>query len=437
MHEQEKPASGVRAALLDLHGCQPGHALSIGGINAQHLAQEHGTPCYVYDAELLRSRFQLVQHSLGIEILYALKANPSLAVSTVLREAGAGAEVASAGELLIAEKAGFGPASVQFAGPGKSVDELALALEQGIHSINLESLSEYESLAALAKQRKQRPGVAIRVNPRESVGGSRMRMSGGSRKFGVDEDAVAQLVSHIHDQGLVDLHGLHCYMGTQCFDAQAWLDSATWLLGFAKEIEAKTSVPLPSLDFGGGFAVPCYEGDLEFDLELAGQGMRTLLTGEDRRAFVEPGRYLVAPSGVFLTRVLHIKESQGKRYAILDGGMHQHAAAAGLGSVLRRPYPIVAARDPHAEDTQAQSLCGPLCTPADDFVSDLELPRLEQGDLVAILASGAYGLTYSNLKFLSHPAPAEILVDQGRSSVIRERGKPIDALAGQLLPPST
>jgi diaminopimelate decarboxylase len=450
MTSQEGPDDRVTSALLDLHDCCPGDPLRIGGIDAEELARRHGTPCYVYDAQLLRSRYEEVNQSLGVEILYALKANPSLAVASVLRQAGAGAEVASGGEILIAEKAGFAASSIQFAGPGKSPSDLTLALDKGIHCINIESRSEYDSLASLARQRKQRPGVAIRVNPREGLGGSRMRMSGGATKFGVDEDQVADLIQELHKQGIVELHGLHCYMGTQCFDAKAWLDSASHLMDFAKEMEAKTGVPLPSLDFGGGFAVPAYSLDPEFDLALAGQGMRSLLQGEDRRAFVELGRYLVAPSGVFLTRVLHIKKSQGKRYAILDGGMHQHAAAAGVGSVLRRPYPIVAAKDPHSQGTHSrlphsqlphsqltvpQTLCGPLCTPADDFVSDLALPELGQGDLLAILVSGAYGPTFSSLEFLSHPAPAEVLVDKGSSWTVREPGRIEDTLARQSLPP--
>jgi len=437
MSDTEKPHDGVAKALLGLHESTAGHPLRIGGMEAKGIADRYGTPCYVYDAGLLRSRYRQVEEALGVEILFALKANPSLAVASVLRREGSGAEVASGGEILIADKAGFAGKDIQFAGPGKSHTDLGMALDKGIHSINLESVSEYESLAALAKERKQCPGVAIRINPAEAVGGSRMRMSGGAKKFGVDEDQVAGLIQHIHDQGLVDLRGLHCYMGTQCFDAEAWLQSARHLLEFANEMEAKTGVALPSLDFGGGFAVPCFEGDQEFDLELAGKGMRELLAGEDRRAFVELGRYLVAPAGVFLMRVLHVKQSHGKRFAILDGGMHQNAAAAGVGSVIRRPFPIVAVKDPHAEEAVPQSLCGPLCTPADDFVSDLALPALEPGDLVAILVSGAYGLTFSNLAFLSHPSPAEVLVDQGRSWLIREPGRPDDALRGQLLPEPT
>ncbi len=434
MTDPENPPAGVTQSLLELHGSLPGNPLRIGTIDASEIAQRYGTPCYVFDAALLRSRYRQVRESLGVEVLFALKANPSLAVASILRQEGAGAEVASGGEILVAGQAGFSGAQIQFAGPGKSLSDLHMAMGKGIHSINLESSSEYESLAALAKERKMRPGVAIRINPQEAVAGSRMRMSGGAKKFGVDEDKVAGLIQHIHDQDLVELHGLHCYMGTQCFDAEAWLHSASYLLEFAKAMEAKTGVALRSLDFGGGFAVPCFEGDPEFDLELAGTRMRSMLEGEDRRAFVELGRYLVAPSGVYLMKVLHIKESMGKRFAILDGGMHQNAAAAGAGSIIRRPFPIVAVKDPHAEATVPQSICGPLCTPADDFVTDLALPHLEQGDLVAILVSGAYGLTFSNLKFLSHPSPAEVLVDEGRSWLIREPGKPEDALLGQYLP---
>ena len=195
---------------------------------------------------------------------------------------------------------------------------------------------------------------------------------------------------------------------------------------------------LPSLNFGGGFGVPCFRHDQEFDLRTAGALLQESLAGEDRLASVELGRYLTAPAGIYLTRVLYTKRSNGRRFAILDGGMHHHAAAAGVGAVIRRPYPIVSATSPLTLATDRgvtpQTLCGPLCIPTDEFGEDLALPRLEPDDLVAVLVSGAYGLSFSGVLFLSHPTPSEILVDGGRAYLARQPGRPADALRGQFLP---
>ncbi|MEM7677198.1 MAG: hypothetical protein AAF449_14445 [Myxococcota bacterium] len=182
-----------------------------------------------------------------------------------------------------------------------------------------------------------------------------------------------------------------------------------------------------------------FDSDDRFDLAAAGTGLQALIQQDqrpDRRYFVELGRYLAAPAGIFLTRVTYIKESSGKRHAIVDGGMNQHAAAAGMGTVIRRNFPMAKATALTAAPTDEGGcqLGGPLCTPADAFPTRKDLPTLDSGDLVAIFSSGAYGLTFSNVLFLSHGAPAEVLVDGGKAHVVRERGQPQDALRGQRLP---
>lgn len=418
---------------------QEGATLAIGGLTAEAIALAHGTPLYVYDAGVLRRRLARVNDALGprVAVYFALKANSNAAVARVLREAGAGAEVASAGEIHVAKRAGFLGAEIQFAGPGKSAEDLELALATGLGWINLESRAEYEALATLARRHNVRPGVAIRVNPKLAVSGSRMRMGGGSKKFGVDEDEVEALIRAIVKDDAVELRGLHVYAGTQSFDAVAWVENARSLVSFANTLEAATGVRLATLNFGGGFGVACFEGDPTFDLAAAGAGVQRLIAEDARRErtyMVELGRYLTAPAGVYLTRVVYTKTSQGKEHAILDGGMHQHGAAAGVGAVIRRPFPIVRCDAVGAPAARKCTLGGPLCTPADEIAGDLDMPALRQGDLLAILASGAYGLTFSPVLFLSHPLPAEVLVDHGKAHVVRTRGVPEDALRAQRLP---
>ena len=413
--------------------------LRVGGLLAQDLADRFGTPLYVYDAAVLRRTLAQVRAQLGprTEVFYALKANPNAAVGQVFARAGAGAEVASAGEIHIARRAGFAAEQIQFAGPGKNVEDLDLALSVGIGWINLESPAEYAALRARCVALGRRARVAIRVNPKTAISGSRMRMGGGSKKFGVDEDEVLALARTIVADGRADLRGLHVYAGTQSFDADSWVGNAQHLLELATAVEQALGAPLQTLNFGGGFGVATFEGDPEFDLARAGRTLQALITREqrpERRYLVELGRYLTAAAGVYLTRVVYLKRSQGRQHAILDGGMHQHGAATGLGAVIRRTFPVVACADVGAAPAARCTLGGPLCTPADELAPDLELPELAAGDLLAVLASGAYGLTFSNVLFLSHPLPAEILVDAGSAHLVRARGHSEDSLRGQRLP---
>tara|TARA_R110002072_G_scaffold168861_3_gene322524 strand:+ start:2035 stop:3360 length:1326 start_codon:yes stop_codon:yes gene_type:complete len=415
-----------------------GGPLSIGGCDAASLVAEHGSPLYVFDAEVARRRLAAVRDAFGpeAEVLFALKSNPNLGLVQQLVAAGAGADVTSAGELLIALAAGAQPERIQFAGPGKLPSELALAFERGVLGLNVESSADYEVIKVEAVRAGVRPRLSIRVNPSTIQSCARMRMGGGSNKFGVDEDKVPGLARKILEDGVCELEGLHLYLGTQCFDAEGWVGTTHGLLELADRLEAETGATLKELNFGGGFGVAYFQGDGVFDLDTAGKGLRAAIEQDarpDRTYRIELGRYLVAPCGVYLTRVQHLKESQGTRYAILDGGLHHHSAAAGVGSVLRRAFPILSAKTPEAKERSPVTLCGPLCTPADELAAKCELPNLEPGDVVAVLVSGAYGLTFSNVKFLSHPSPAELLVQDGVAHVVREAGRPEDALTGQHL----
>jgi diaminopimelate decarboxylase len=413
-------------------------ALLVGGLSAEQLAQEFGTPLYVFDAATLRQRAVSVRTALGpsVQALFALKANPNVSVASILRESGTGVEVSSIGELLVAERAGFPGGATQFSGPGKAGPDFAEARRFGVSILNVESEEEYERLAQAASHDGYRPGASLRINLPRSARGPRLRMAGEAQKFGIALEEAPALVARIHSENVVSFRGFHTYSGTQCFDAEAWLDQSRLLLGFAERVERELRIPVADLNFGGGFGVPYFDSDPEFDLNAAGSGLQAALresSRPDRRHYVELGRYLTAQAGVYLTRVLYVKTTRNRKHAILDGGLNHHAAAAGLGSLIPRPFPIVRVRQPRAAATERYSLGGPLCTPKDEFSQDLALPHLEAGDLVAVLASGAYGLTFSSVLFLGHPCPAEVMVDEGRAFVVRQRGKPEDVLRGQFM----
>jgi diaminopimelate decarboxylase len=409
-----------------------------GGVPVTELADRFDTPLYVFDATVLRQRVAAVQQALGprVRLLWSIKANPSVAVTSVLRTAGAGAELASIGELQVALAAGHAPAALRFAGPGKTDAELAAALAAGVGCFHVESAQELDALARLAAGRERATAVALRVNLPHELGGSRMRMGGRSSRFGIDAEQVPALAKQVLGSPQLTLAGLHVYGGTQVFDANAFVAHAERLCELAADCERTLGAPLRELDLGGGFGVAIYQGDPEFDLVAAGRGLQQLLARfdrPDRTWFVELGRYLAAPAGIYLTRVVRTKTSGGEAHAVVDGGLHQHAAAAGVGTVVRRP-PLLERAEPgptgEAGD-QPVTIGGPLCTPADQFAAALPLGPLRPGDLLVLRHSGAYGLSYSPHGFLSHPTPAEVMVDAGIARIVRRRGEPADVLRGQ------
>ncbi len=424
----------LQDALREL-GLETGSPLRIGGILARDLVAAHGSPLYVFDADVLRRRVRVVRAALGprVELLWSVKANPSLAVTRCLRDEGTGAEIASLGELHVATAAGHPATELRFAGPGKTDAEIEAGVAAGL-TFHAESADEVGAIAAAAERSGRIARVAVRINLPGELGGSRLRMGGRSSRFGVDEAQVPAVVRTIAGHRWLRLAGLHVYGGTQGFDATAFVRHASTVVARAAVWERELGVAFDELDLGGGFGVAMFAGDPHFDLAAAGRGVQELVRTNDRpgrRWFVELGRYLSAPAGVYLATVVRTKDSGGEHHVVLDGGLHQHAAAAGFGAVLRRPPLLVHTDDPCAIGTTA-TVGGPLCTSADQFAENAALPPVAKGDVVAVLAAGAYGLTFSPHSFLSHPTPAEVMVDAGRSRVVRARGTPTDSLRGQV-----
>lgn len=433
---ESEPLSNTHQALLEL-GSAESQRLSIDGIDATTLAAQFGTPLYAFSSKTLQARVAHIRATVGprFELLWSIKANPSIAVTDCIRRAGAGCEIASVGELEVALAAGHQAHNLRFAGPGKTDQEIVTALEVGLGTFHIESIEELQRLIELGSAHPHKVGIALRVNLPQELAGSRMRMGGRSSRFGIDAELVPEAVRMVKSCRHLELRGLHVYGGTQCFDANAFVAHARALADHAAMWEHELDVRLPELDLGGGFGVAAFEGDPTFDLDLAAQGLADLLRDHDRpnrRWFLELGRYLAAPAGIFLTRVTRTKTSGDQRHVVVDGGMHQAAAAAGFGTIMRRPPLIVAADQLKPGILEPVTVGGPLCTPADQFADQLPLPKLQTGDLVAILNTGAYGLTYSPAGFLSHASPPEVMIENGAARVIRNRGTAKDALRGQL-----
>ena len=410
------------------------------GIPVSEIAREYGTPFYLYHGETVVERVRRVRGALGTEVSYSVKANPSLGVCQLIaREKAAGAEVASSGELTVARAAGFEPEDIVFAGPGKTDDELKRVVQEGIFADNVESLGEIERLAQIAAGMGRKIGVGLRINPAAQLMGSQMRMGGTVGQFGMDqaelEEAVEKTLSHPE----LILRGVHVYTATQVFEVEPLLEHCRNIFEIALEAADYAGHPLEMIDFGGGFGVPYFEKMSEFDLERFGEGFRELLSTyrsdprlEGCRFLFELGRYLVADAGVYVTRAVDVKRTRGKTFVVTDGGMNHHLTATGnMGQVFRKSYPLLNLTRMGGAPEEGIAVAGPCCTPLDMFGSNIPLADPEVGDLIGVFYSGAYGFSASNLGFLSHPAPAEVLLWQGEAHQLRAGGKPEDVLDGQ------
>jgi diaminopimelate decarboxylase len=402
---------------IEQFGVEEGQ-LVIGGQPLERLAARVGaTPFFAYDRSLLTGRIQHLRTTLptGISLSYAMKANPMPAVVQHVAGLVDAVDVASAGEMQVALDTGLAPTSISFAGPGKTAAEIRQAVAAGV-MIELESTTEAGRVLAAGEELGLRPRVAIRVNPDFSVKGSGMRMGGGPQQFGVDVEQVPALIEQLAATD-VDLAGFHVFAGSQNLQAEILCEAQARTVDLVLALADKVDHPVTYVNLGGGFGIPYFEKDRPLDLARVAENLDRLLADSlrpnlpDAKTVIELGRYIVGECGVYVTRVVDRKESRGRTYLVVDGGMHHQLAASGnFGQVIRRNYPVAVGTRMTSGPTSPQTVVGCLCTPLDLLGSDVELPRAEVGDLVAVFQAGAYGLTASPTAFLGHPAPAEVLV---------------------------
>ncbi len=414
--------------------------LLVGGAPVDKIVEAVGTPAYVYDAGVMRQQYAALKSSIpdGVQIYYSVKANPNRSVANVFRRAGSGAEVASAAELSMALEAGFAPSKIIFAGPGKGVDEIELAVKNSIGSINIESETELDrviNVSGLLSYRRKPQRIALRVNLDFGLQTGGEVMVGGSRKFGVDEKYVDCLFEKAMSDSRVELTGFHCFAGTQFIAAKALTSAykafARWAIGFS----VKKGFNLKTLNFGGGLGIPYQEGEPELDLNRVGKTLEKIkaelekINGQGKvKILMEPGRYLVGPSGVYLSEVTDLKTSGNTRYVITNGGIH-HAL---IPIALNKNYPTAVVNKMTAVRKRKYIVAGPLCATPDQYSRKVLLAEPGIGDILGIFNSGAYGYTAGMIYFLSHTSPAEVLVDRGKVYLIREPRKPDSGINKEL-----
>lgn len=417
-----------------------------GGLAPEELAERFGTPLYIYDRDVIDRQVAALRGALpaNAELAYAVKANPALAIVAHLAALGLGADVASGGELATALRAGIPAERIVMTGPGKRDAELRAAVAAGgtgIRAVTVESLGELGRLEAIARDAGRRQPVMLRAAVSETARLERVRLVGddGAGKFGMDAaDLVdgARVAARSPD---LELLGLHAFGASNVLDASALVAHVAATGRAARELARVAGTTVRIVDAGGGLGIPYETHEESLDLVTLGRGLAAVAEAwaaddllAEARLLLEPGRFLVGPSGAYLARVVDVKTVDGTTVAVLDGGVHHVLRPALVGQEHRvQLFPGDRSGGGRAV---AVTVAGPLCSGLDVLAVGAVMTMPRVGDLLAVLDVGAYGFTESMPYFLSHPIPAEVLVRDGAAALIRPRLDPGEWLDRQLVP---
>jgi diaminopimelate decarboxylase len=400
--------------------------LTCDEISLVEIAQQIGTPCYVYSGSLLRGRhaeLSAALHGYPHALHYALKANSTLALLRLLRSLGADADANSIGEIDVALRAGFLPSQIVFTGVGKTRDELERAVGLGLKAINAESAGELDRIDQVARAQGTRARVALRVNP-DVDAGSHPHISTGLKrnKFGVPVGDARTLLGAMSGRGGLEIVGVHFHLGSQMTTLDPLRRAADTLVALVKGLQ-DDGIPLEHVDLGGGLGISYNGGEVPDAVSYAAVLM-TAARQTGLSLIVEPGRTMVGASGVLVSRVVDIKPApEGRQFVVLDASMTELIRPALYGA-YHRIEPVQRTTAPAI----VADIVGPVCETSDTFGVERTLPAPQVDDLVAIMDAGAYGIVMSS-NYNRRPMPPEVLVDQGEWRVIRRRQTVDDMVA--------
>lgn len=400
-----------------------GRELHCGPIPLSRIAQELGTPAYVYSLANLRGTalsLKRAAEEIGGRhlICYSVKANGNLSLLRKLAGFGLGADIVSGGELYLAQAAGFRPENIVFSGVGKRQNEIEEALAAGILALHVESLGELELIAQCARSHGLSAPVAVRVNPDIHVD-THAHVATGEKthKFGVAAEIALSMMRAAAENAWLNPIGLSTHLGSQILSLDPFRQAASKLVELADVLRGD-GLQLDYVDLGGGLAID-YDSTQGPDIDPWLKSLAKPIIGRGYRLLVEPGRSIVGPAGILLTQVLYVKEQSGRRIVVTDAGMTELMRPALYGA----QHPIVPVVRPAAVDSPevpAVEVVGPVCETADILASNCSLPEPAAGDLLAVLKTGAYGYSMSS-NYNGRLRPAEVLVEGEGFRCIRER----------------
>jgi diaminopimelate decarboxylase len=392
--------------------------LRLGGVSLSEIAAEIGTPVYVYNAGAIRARYTALDRALAAvphRICFAVKANSTLGVLRVLRDAGAGADIVSGGEMARALAAGFTPDRIVFSGVGKSNAELRAAVRTRLGHLNVESHAELERLACIAAEERIHVSVGIRVNPDVTTDTHPYISTGKSGiKFGIPADQVPAAAELVARHPMLELTTLAMHLGSQLADPLPFRQGIVRLLELADGLRRAGTDTVRVIDIGGGLGIR-YADERPIEPEAFAAAVVPLLAPSGYTVYLEPGRFLVGSAGVLLTEVIYRKHSGGKEFVVVDAGMNDLVRP----SHYQAYHEIVELR-PAGRPTERVDVVGPVCETGDFLALDRDLPGLVAGERLAVLGAGAYGFVMAS-NYNSRPRPAEVIVDRRRWWVARPR----------------
>ncbi len=393
-------------------------------VNLNTLANQYGTPCFVYSRKALIDAYQAYAGALGDwpgAICYAVKANSNLGVLSLLAEQGAGFDIVSAGELERVLRAGGDPAKIVFSGVGKSASEIARALDVGVGCFNVESQSELETLSHVASAQNTVAPISIRVNP-DVDANTHPYISTGLKenKFGIDINHAISVYKRAASLPGLRINGVDCHIGSQLTETQPFLDALERVLKLVDALAAE-GIDIRHLDLGGGLGVT-YDDETPPAIGDYIGAIKARLGNRKIALMFEPGRSIAANAGILLTRVEYLKPTEHKNFAIVDAAMNDLIRPA-----LYQAWQDIVPVNPRTTPPLTWDIVGPVCETGDFLGKDRTL-ALEQGDLLAIKSSGAYGFTMSS-NYNSRPRACEIMVDGQRSLIVRKRESLDDLMA--------
>jgi diaminopimelate decarboxylase len=392
--------------------------LRLGGVSLSEIAAEIGTPVYVYNAGAIRARYTALDRALAAvphRICFAVKANSTLGVLRVLRDAGAGADIVSGGEMARALAAGFAPDRIVFSGVGKSNTELRAAVRTRLGHLNVESHAELERLACIAAEERIPVSLGIRVNPDVTTDTHPYISTGKSGiKFGIPADQVPAAAELVARHPMLELTTLAMHLGSQLADPLPFRQGIVRLLELADGLQRAGIDTVRVIDIGGGLGIR-YADERPIEPEAFAAAVVPLLAPSGYTVYLEPGRFLVGSAGVLLTEVIYRKHSGGKEFVVVDAGMNDLVRP----SHYQAYHEIVELR-PAGRPTERVDVVGPVCETGDFLALDRDLPGLVAGERLAVLGAGAYGFVMAS-NYNSRPRPAEVIVDRRRWWVARPR----------------
>ena len=389
------------------------------------IAKQFGTPTYVYSKQALTSAFERFSEGFsGTDhlVCFAVKSNPSLAILNTFAKLGAGFDIVSGGELARVIAAGGDPSKVVFSGVGKTETEMRDALNAGIFCFNVESASELDRLNAVAASMGKIAPISLRVNPNVDAKTHPYISTGlKNNKFGVAYEDALSLYQKAATMPHIAIHGVDCHIGSQLTELSPFLDALDRILALVDQLEA-AGIHIQHIDAGGGIGI-CYSDETPPNFADYAEAMRKKMAGRNIKMVFEPGRALVGNAGVLLTKVEYLKHTEAKNFAIVDAAMNDLMRPA-----LYDAYHEIVAVKPHTDVApQVYEIVGPVCESGDFLGHDRKL-ALAQGDLIAILSAGAYGMSMSS-NYNTRPRAAEIMVDGDAVHEIRQREKVADLFA--------